>query len=418
MRRLALVAGTLVIVVGVMLLVRPRDGSVAPPPPPVVGHRLFDEVFARVRASLVDPLDDEELYRRAALGVIGELDDPYAYLELPGEPALPAADAPLPQGLFLDRREGRAVVVAALPGSPAAAAGLRPGDVLVSVDTALINANRLQTAARLLAGSPGSRVTVRVRRDGNLLARDLVRGPLPSLAPLEFTDLGGGVARVRLNRIGPGTADSLQRTILAREGQGIRSLVLDLRSTAQGGSDLSAGVRLADLFLDRGTVLAVSRMRHASGNQSLTDSTPSPFAAMPLAVLIDGGTAGAAELLAGTLQDHDRAIVLGQESYGRGATWSRFSLGDGAVLTLTTALWLTPNGRQIQRPLTPDSAAAGDAERPRVRSDAGRMLTGGGGIVPDRVIREGSDDVVLAEARRILMRATRPEAVFALAGPR
>ena len=136
---------------------------------------------------------------------------------------------------------------------------------------------------------------------------------------------------------------------------------------------------------------------------------------MPLAVLIDGGTAGAAEVVAGALQDHDRAVVLGLPSFGRGVTRSSFSLGGGAVLTLTTALWMTPNGRQIQRPPRP---ASGDTiPRPTIKSDAGRLLAGGGGIIPDRVVLDaGGADLALAEARRVLMRATSPEKVFALLG--
>ena len=183
---------------------------------------------------------------------------------------------------------------------------------------------------------------------------------------------------------------------------------------AQGGNDLGAAAAVADLFLERGTSLVVSRMRRASGSQTLADSADSPFAAMPLAVLIDGGTAGAAEVVAGALQDHDRAVVLGSPSYGRGVSQNEFSLGGGAVLTLTTALWFTPGGRQIQRPPRP---ATGDTlPRPLAKSDAGRPLVGGGGIVPDRVLPDRSDgiDLALSEARRLLARATTPENVFAL----
>lgn len=423
MRRLPVLFGVLILVAGAILVLR-RAGPGPGTAPAVGGDRLFDAVFAKIRSSSVDPLDDEELYRRAAQGLIGELDDAYAFLRLPGQPVPPAADEPLPQGIFLDRRDGRAIVVATVPGSPAELAGLRSGDVLVGIDTTAITGSRLETAAALLAGKPGTTVTLRIRREGDLLSPELRRGPVPPRPAVEVADQSGGVARLRLHRVGAGVADSVRDAARRLMGQGVRSLILDLRDVAEGGSDLSAGAAVADVFLDRGAVLAVSRMRQASGSQNLVDETPSPFAGMPLAVLIDGGTAGAAEVIAGALQDHDRAIVIGTESYGRGATWSSFSLGNGAVLALTTALWLTPSGRQIQRPSPPTGPPGqgpiprDSGARPTTKSDGGRVLIGGGGIVPDRVVAEGNGDLALAEARRILLKATTPGTVFALGASR
>ncbi|MGQ0701708.1 MAG: S41 family peptidase [Gemmatimonadales bacterium] len=379
------------------------------------GDRLFEAVFSRIRASSVDPLDDEELYRRAAEGVVEELDDPYAVLQLPRQPPLPPSDEPLPLGLFLDRRDGLIVVVATVPGSPADSAGVRAGDGVIAIDTVGLPASRLDRVPGLLAGRSGTTLVMRVRRDGSgALALSIRRGPVPAGPGVEAGPAGDGVGWLRLTRFGPGIDDSVRRAAWRLREQGSRSLVLDLRGAAQGGNDLAAAAAVADLFLERGTSLVTSRMRRASGSQTLTDSADSPFAAMPLAVLIDGGTAGAGEVIAGALQDHDRAVVLGSPSYGRGVSQNEFSLGGGAVLTLTTALWFTPRGRQIQRPPRP---VTGDTlPRPIAQSDAGRPLVGGGGIVPDRILPERRDgaDLVLAEARRLLARATTPENVFAL----
>jgi carboxyl-terminal processing protease len=279
-----------------------------------------------------------------------------------------------------------------------------------------ITGGRLETAARLLQGRPGSPVTLRIRREGAPLNVELHRDSVTTPPAIRVADLGGGVASIHINRIFPSVADSVRRSLEQIQQDGGRSVVLDLRGTAEGGNDLAAGARIADLFLNRGTVIAISKMRRASGTEDLTDSAPSPFADMPVAVLIDGGTAGAAEAVAGALQDHDRAIVLGTESYGRGATWRNFSLGNGAVLTLTTALWMTPNGRQIQR-FPPEGSVAADTARPTIRSDRGRVLLGGGGIVPDRAFPDADSEVVLSEARRILLRAATPANVFALDRP-
>ncbi|HEU5217600.1 MAG TPA: S41 family peptidase, partial [Gemmatimonadales bacterium] len=172
-------------------------------------------------------------------------------------------------------------------------------------------------------------------------------------------------------------------------------------------------VSLADLFLDAGATIALSRSRRPTDSLAFRDSTASPFDSLPMAVLVDEGTAGAAEVVAGALQDHDRAAVLGAVTFGRGVTQSTFALGKGASLRLTTALWLTPRGRQIQRPPRP---ADGDSvPRPKLKSDAGRALLGGGGIVPDRLIaRAGVGDTALALARSILVRGGSTRAVLAL----
>ncbi len=380
---------------------------------PAAGNRLFDEVFARIRASSVDPLDDQELYRRAAEGMIEELDDPYAMLRFPNQRSLPPGDQPLPSGMFLDRRDGLLVAVATLPGSPADSAGIRPGDIIVNIDSVAMNAFRLDRAATLLEGPPGTSVAVRVRKpSGRIVSLTMRRAPARDASLLQATSLGNGVGLLRLTRLGPGVADSASRAIAGLRERGVQRLVLDLRGSVQGGGDQRSGAELADLFLDRGSALVVNRMRRASGTPRLVDSAASPFAGMPLAVLIDGGTAGAAEVAAGALQDHDRAVVIGAPSFGRGVTQSTFSLGGGAELTLTTAVWMTPNGRQIQRP--PRTAPGDSVVRPTVRSDAGRVLVGGGGIVPDRMIADGAGDPVLAEARRVLTGATTVETVFAL----
>ncbi len=418
MRRVLIILGAVLVVMTAALALWRKTASKSQPVT-MVGDRLFDAVFAKIRSSLVDPLDDEDLYRRAALGLIGELDDPYAFLQLPGQPRPIPTDEPLSQGIFLDRRDGRAIVVSTIPDSPADQAGLRPGDILVGIDTTAISGGRLETAARLLEGKPGSTVTLRLRREGAPISVDLHRGTSVDPPAIRVADLGSGIASIRITRISAVVADTLRSTIERFQHAGGKSIVLDLRGSTEGGSDLEAGASVADLFLNRGTVLAVSKMRRASGNRDLTDTSPSPFSEMPVAVLIDRGTAGAAEAIAGALQDHDRAIVLGTASYGRGATWSSYSLGNGATLTLTTALWMTPNGRQIQRlSETSDGNTPADTTRPSVKSDRGRVLLGGGGIVPDRQFAEANGDAVLAEARRILLRATTPENVFASVGLR
>jgi len=381
--------------------------------PFVAGTRLFESVFSHVQSFSVDSLDTQELYRRAAAGVIEELDDPYAELVLRGQ-RVASPDSASPQGLYLDRRDGSAVVVATVPGSPADSAGIQGGDLLLAVDSIPVDALHLERGMRLLDGEPGTRATLRIRRPDTrgIISLDLVRGRGSESPALATSVLPGLVGVIELRRFFPGAADSVQRAVDALRRQGARSLVLDLRGAVGGG--LEQGAALADLFLGPPNTLAVSRGRPGAPSVTLRDSSVSPFDSLPMAVLVNGGTAGAGEVAAGALQDHDRAAVLGATSFGRGVTQSTFPLGEGASLRLTTALWMTPSGRQIQRP---PRTAADTTPRPKVKSDAGRSLSGGGGIVPDRIVLDtGSTDQVVSAARRLLLRASTAKAVIALLG--
>jgi carboxyl-terminal processing protease len=404
--------GALVAVV--RLLVSPPERPLAgseEEAPPVIGTRLFEGVFDHVRTFAVDSLDAEELYRRAAAGVIEELDDPYAVLVMPGQP-VGSLDSASPQGMFLDRRNGVAVVVATVPGSPAAVAGVLAGDQLLAVDSIPIDVSHLARGARLLAGEPGTTTTLRIRRSGQrgILSLDVIRGPGPEVAPVVATLLPGQIGLVELQRFVPDAPDSIRAGIERLRRQGARALVLDLRGTVGGA--LRQGAAVADLFLGPRHTLAVSRGRPGAPSDTLADSSVSPFDSIPMAVLVDAGTAGAGEVVAGALQDHDRAAVLGDTTFGRGVTQSTYQLSEGISLQLTTALWITPSGRQIQRP---PNSPADSAPAPRTRSDAGRPLSGGGGIVPDRVVSDsGPNDPILAAARRLLLRASTARAVLGL----
>lgn len=409
---LGIAIGALVAVV--RLLVTPRAPTAGADAPAVPGTALFEGVMSHVRSFSVDSLDAQELYRRAAAGVIEELDDPYAVLVLRGE-RVAFPDSASPQGLYLDRRDGSAVVVATVAGSPADSAGVEAGDLLLAVDSIPVDALHLDRGMRLLEGEPGTRTTLRLRRQGTrgIISLDVVRGPGREVPALATSLLPGQVGVVELRRFVPFAADSVRAAVESLRRQGARSLVLDLRG-AVGGA-LEQGAALADLFLGPTTTLAVSRRRGAP-SLTLTDSSTSPFDSLPMAILVDGGTAGAGEVAAGALQDHDRAAVLGETTFGRGVTQSSFPLGDGASLRLTTALWMTPSGRQIQRP---PQASADSTDRPKLKSDSGRLILGGGGIVPDRAVPDtGTTDQVLAAARRLLLRAGSARAVLGLIGER
>lgn len=409
---LGLAAGS--IGAGAWLLGRTRPATVAPPPAArSEGIRLFEIVLKHVRENSVDSLSDPELYRLAASGVLGELDDPYATL-LSGERGRAGPDAdPVPLGLHLDRQDGLIVVVAPVPGSPAAKAGVRSGDRLVAVDSTVLDASELDRAWRMLEDRARGPVTIRVRRTGvrATLPFTLDPGPVPVPPAVTVALLPGGIMRVTVGRFVPGLADSVLGAVQGFRARGGRALVLDLRGVV--GGTLADGAALADLFLAPGATLALRRGREAADSERVEDRTPSPFDSLPMAVLVDAGSAGAAEAAAGSLQDNDRAAILGGITFGRGVTQRTFPLGPGTAVRLTTSLWFTPAGRQIQRP--PRSADGDSMPRPGVKSRSGRPLQGGGGIVPDRLVAagDGSADPVLAAAQALLLKARSARAVLA-----
>jgi carboxyl-terminal processing protease len=354
--------------------------------------QLFDEVLQHLRNDYVDPLPDSLLYRRAAAGVIDELHDPHSVFLDPKR--LTRLDESTSGhyagvGLQMDARDSGITVISALPGTPAERAGILTGDRIVEIEGRPTHGLTQEEALRALRGAPGSAVHLSIERPG-VPARmpfTLTRAEI-AVNPVQNALLvGNRVGYVDLTVFSTSAAADLAHAIDSLRTAGARSLVLDLRGDP--GGLLDQGVGVADLFLDAGQKIVTTRGRTADENHSYADGAPQRFAGMPLVVLTDSGTASASEIVAGALQDHDRALVVGTTTYGKGSAQRVFRLADGAV-KLTTALWYTPSGRSINRPRRSEGTGEGDdaarpdsAARPRFRTDAGRTVLGGGGIVPD-----------------------------------
>jgi len=365
---------------------------------PLDSDRLFEQVFGHVSRYSVDSLNDDDLYRRAAEGILSELPDPYSALLVGREQSALTEQTSGNYGgigVQADLRGGTIMVVSAWPDSPADRAGIRTGDRIVEVDGKLVSSTDLGETARLLRGEPGSRVVVLVRRSGvdGLLSFEVTRAEVHRRAVSGGILYEGGVGYVALSRVAERSAGELQQVIDSLRGVGMRSLVLDLRGNP--GGLLEEGVAISELFLDPGATILETRGRTASVQQHYVDQHPQPWSALPITLLVNEGTASAAEIIAGALQDHDRALVVGQPTYGKGLVQSVFGLEDGASLRLTTGRWYTPSGRTIQRPeRAPPSLGASQApaaERvPEFRTPGGRLIKGGGGIVPDIIVPRDS----------------------------
>jgi carboxyl-terminal processing protease len=271
-----------------------------------------------------------------------------------------------------------------MAGAPADRAGIRTGDVLSEVDGTSAEGWTMDRAVQALRGPVGTTLELAVRREG--AARPtryrLVRERIHQRAVPAGLLLGEGVGYLSLSMIRENSAAELEQEVARLVGLGMKSLVLDLRSDPGGLRD--EAVHAADVFLYPAQDILVSRGRAPGDNHRWTDSRPQRWRDLPLVVLVNRGTASAAEIIAGALQDHDRALVVGDTTYGKGIVQTLFPLGPEVALRITTARWFTPSGRSIQGAALDSVMGARHAADDRgYRSDGGRRLAGGDGIVPD-----------------------------------
>ncbi|MBU6364934.1 MAG: PDZ domain-containing protein [Gemmatimonadetes bacterium] len=377
-----------------------RDLAEVPQPRrrPVAGPQLFEQVFSTIRNRYVDTLTDSALFARAARGVLRELDDPYTVLLSESRVRRlneRIAGTYAGVGLQVDVRDGWPVVIETAPGAPSHLAGMQPGDRVVAVGGESTVGWTLEEVLRAIRGPAGSSVALTVDRGGQPLSFTLVRDAVHWRAVQHVALFPGGVGYVDVNAFSAQTAPEVAAAVDSVVRLGARALVLDLRGNP--GGLLEQGVAVADLFLDRGQQIVELRGRPGVPPQVFADSQPQRWPTLPLAVLVDRASASASEIVAGALQDHDRAVVVGATTFGKGSAQQVYPLTAGGALRLTTARWYTPLGRSINPPAPPsaDSGAGEDAARtdtirPRFRTAGGRTVVGGGGISPDVAVGDSA----------------------------
>ena len=364
--------------------------------------RVLQEVVDRVESSFVEDVGSDALYTSAIDGLIRDLGDPHSSF-------LPAQDYENLRirgvdgeyggvGLEVVERNGLVTVVSPIPSTPGARAGIRAGDQFWEINGIPADTMDTDQAVDLLRGRPGTEVSVKMRRPGveEPIPFSVERATIRLLAVPFAMMLDDKVGYVPLQSVRETSTTEIRAAVDSLQAEGMESLVFDLRGNP--GGLLDQGIAISDLFLDSGLDIVETRGRAAGQSETYGAENEDRYPELSIAVLVDGGSASASEIVAGALQDHDRAIVVGETSYGKGSVQSLFRLTGGDVLRLTTAKWYTPVGRSIDR--DPESEVADVPAhamsisgqfvfpttlegRPEYESTGGRTLYGGGGITPD-----------------------------------
>ncbi|MEP6572113.1 MAG: S41 family peptidase [Gemmatimonadota bacterium] len=372
--------------------------------------RLFDDVLAHISNYYVDSIGTTDLYKKATTGLLEELHDPYSVL-LVNDDYRQLTETTTGNyaglGIQIDVRDGWITVVAPLPETPAERAGVETGDQIISVDGKSTQGWNNDQAVKSLRGEAGSAVVLQVKRTGvaSPMKFNLVRAQIHVHSVPPGTLFPGGVGYISLNTVSETSGAEVQNEITSLLGKGMKSLILDLRGNP--GGLLDQGAKVADLFLDPNQEIVSTRGRAKGSTKHFLDDTKQLWPNLPIVTLVNDGTASAAEIISGALQDHDRAVVIGVPTFGKGLVQTLFPFSETTALKLTTARWYTPSGRTIQRIAKNEEDQAAQAALaataapdrnpsdttkplPTFRTDGGRTVRGGGGIVPDIVVRPDS----------------------------
>ena len=366
---------------------------------------LFTQVLYLVQNHYVEPPENQKLIQGAIDGMLKTLDPHTVFL--PPQRAQRMDEEFRGDysgiGIQFEIRDGVITVISPLEGTPSFRLGIRAGDRIVEIDGKPVPKTVTnEDVFKALRGPSGSQVQIAIEREGEEVHRyniDRAKIPIESI-PYAYM-VRPGVGYVRVIRFSQTTGDELETALGKLRAQGMKSLLLDLR--ANSGGLLSQAVDVLDQLIPENKKVVYTRGRIASANADYYTTDRQKQMAGPLVVLIDHGSASASEIVAGAVQDLDRGLVAGTNSFGKGLVQNQLNLNDGSKLLLTIAKYYTPSGRLIQRDFSKAADqseyaleayredAPSDSElaaRPKFKTAAGRQVYGGGGILPDNVISD------------------------------
>jgi len=320
--------------------------------------RLLAEVLERVEREYVNPVDDHQLLQAAIRGMVSSLDPYSAYLDVDeyDEVKISSSGQYSGVGIEVSMEDGQVVVVAPFEGSPAAEAGIRSGDIIATIDDVAVNSTALADTIGRMRGKEGTSVKIGILREGSTEALQFTlkrsRVQLHSVKA-ELPEAGFGY--VRIAQFSETTGDELiaaLRALRKSNGAPLKGLVLDMRNNP--GGVLEAAVAVSDAFLDGGVIVS-AKGRTPESKFEMSATPGDELDGAPIVVLMNGGTASAAEIVAGALKDHHRATLMGRTTFGKGSVQTVMPLGGDRAIKLTTSLYYTPSGVSINhRGISPD----------------------------------------------------------------
>ncbi len=343
------VGAALILDMGVLAEREPRKETLAPLP--LDELRTFTEIFSRIKADYVEPVEDKKLLQDAVQGMLSGLDPHSAYLDSESFRDMRVETEGQFGGLGIEvtMENGFVKVVSPIEDTPAARSGVKPGDLIIRLDDKAVKGMTLTEAVRAMRGKPGSDIVLTIVREGATkpIKLTLTRAVI-KIQSVKSRLLEPGFGYVRITQFQAGTDKGLADVVkkLENENKGaLRGIVLDLRNNP--GGVLNAAVGVSDAFLDKGLIV-YTEGRVADSKMKLSATPGDVLNGAPIVVLINGGSASASEIVAGALQDHKRAVIMGTKSFGKGSVQTIVPVSNGAALKITTARYYTPNGRSIQ----------------------------------------------------------------------
>jgi len=365
--------------------------------------RTYTELLQVAHDSYGGEVTYQELVESSIAGMLRTLDPHSSFL--PGEAYSSMRERQQESfyglGILVGMRHDRLTVITPIEGTPASRMGLRAGDVISAIEGESTETMSLDDAVSKLKGPKGTEVTIEVMRAGldEPLELTITRDEIPQNTVRYAYMMTPETGYVSVSDFNRGTSSEVAEALDRLRTEGMENLILDLRGN--GGGLLDQAIAVSDLFLNEGAQIVSTRGRTRDSHQKYFATNQPPALDIPIIVLVGSGTASAAEIVSGAIQDHDMGLIVGTPTWGKGLVQTVYSLPYNAGLALTTAKYYTPSGRLIQRDytsyfdyhvvdapnggLTPTEAAA-DESRKVFRTDLGREVYGGGGITPDVLV--------------------------------
>lgn len=391
-------------------------GSVVQPRMLISGDSIYDQVqkFSNVlnvaSKNYVEDVDTQKLTESAIRSMLAELDPHSIYLsakenEKTEEDFRGSFDG---IGVEFDIINDTITIVTPISGGPSEALGILAGDKIVKIDNQNAIGLTREDVPKKLRGPRGTQVKVDIKRTGDakLLEFNITRDKIPLYSvSSSFVIPGTDIGFISLNRFSATTYDEMISAALKLREEGMKKLILDLRNN--GGGYMDQAVKIADAFVAGGYKIVYTKGRRQEFDEEHVSKSGDELEKLPLIVMINGGSASASEIVSGAMQDLDRALVIGETSFGKGLVQRAFGLNDGSAFRLTVSRYYTPSGRLIQRPYKDKSKYYGgvgreegeegdnishdvdskDSSRPIFKTQSGRKVLGGGGITPDYIVK-------------------------------